>query len=122
MKKSAEHGIMAFTADDVATCFDSGTLGRGRGYAQRGMVLSVKAGDGVIKGKVSGSSAQSYRQTIHIARPRAGCVSMAIAAVPWITTASMWWLFCCATWNWRRRPRRPPPWPLTACRRSSLPG
>ena len=67
MKKSAEHGIMAFTADDVATCFDSGTLGRGRGYAQRGMVLSVKAGDGVIKGKVSGSSAQSYRQTIRIA-------------------------------------------------------
>ena len=57
---------MAFGADDIAGCFDSGTLGRGRGYAQRGMVLSVTAGDGVIKGRVSGSGGQSYRQTIRL--------------------------------------------------------
>ena len=66
MMKQAAKTILEFNANDVAACFDGGTLNRGRGYAQRGMVRSVTIEGDAIKGKVNGSGAQSYRQTIHI--------------------------------------------------------
>ena len=66
MMKQAAKAILEFNANDVAACFDAGTLNRGRSYAQRGMVRSVTVEGDAIKGKVNGSGQQSYRQTIHI--------------------------------------------------------
>ena len=55
-----------FSAADVAASFDAGTLNRGRDYARRGKVLAVTADGDEIKGKVSGSGGQRYRQTVRI--------------------------------------------------------
>ncbi|MDN2696240.1 DEAD/DEAH box helicase [Janthinobacterium sp. SUN073] len=55
-----------FTAADVAASFDAGTLHRGRDYVRRGKVLAVTADGDAIKGKVSGSGGQRYRQTVRI--------------------------------------------------------
>ena len=55
-----------FTAADVAANFDAGTLHRGRDYARRGKVLAVTADGDAIKGKVSGSGGQRYRQTVRL--------------------------------------------------------
>ena len=55
-----------FTAADVAASFDAGTLHRGRDYVRRGKVLAIAADGDAIKGKVSGSGGQRYRQTVRI--------------------------------------------------------
>ncbi|MGK5078459.1 SNF2-related protein [Janthinobacterium sp. HLX7-2] len=58
--------ISPFIAADVAASFDAGTLNRGRDYARRGKVLAVTVDGDEIKGKVSGSGSQSYRQSVRI--------------------------------------------------------
>src|SRR5471030_502576 len=55
-----------FSDDDVAAGFDAGTLQRGRDYARRGKVLSVTRSGDDIKGEVSGSGGQRYRQDVRI--------------------------------------------------------
>jgi len=58
--------IIPFGAADVAASFDAGTLNRGRDYVRRGKVLAVTVNGDEIKGRVSGSGRQSYRQTVRI--------------------------------------------------------
>jgi superfamily II DNA or RNA helicase len=57
---------MRFTPDDVRRCFDATTYARGAGYFRNSMVLEVQLDGKVLRGKVSGSSANSYRQSITV--------------------------------------------------------
>ncbi len=57
---------IVFNAKDIAAFFDAVTLSRGHDYARRGKVLAVTADGDEIKGKVSGSGRQSYRQTVRV--------------------------------------------------------
>lgn len=57
---------MRYTADDVRRHFDGATYGRGAGYHRGDMVLEASLKDGVVQGKVRGSSANHYRQSVKL--------------------------------------------------------
>jgi len=57
---------MMYTSDDIRSQFDSGTYNRGADYHRRGKVLQADVDGDVIKGQVSGSMSDTYRQTIKL--------------------------------------------------------
>ena len=65
---------MYFDLNDVLRNFDSGTYGRGQGYARSGKVRTLVVSDDAtrIESKVSGSGGQLYRQTIGVCTDRKG--------------------------------------------------
>jgi superfamily II DNA or RNA helicase len=58
---------MRYTTDDVRRQFDHATYNRGADYHRRHMVLEVSVGDGVVQGKVRGSSDEQYLQSVKLA-------------------------------------------------------
>ncbi|MDL2356504.1 MAG: DEAD/DEAH box helicase [Pseudomonadota bacterium] len=68
---------MHFTLSDIRQNFDSGTFGRGQGYARSGKVRKLKLADGgaQIDSTVSGSGSELYRQSIKVTQ-RSGVVRL----------------------------------------------
>ncbi|MDB5919616.1 MAG: helicase [Massilia sp.] len=65
---------MYFDLNDVLRNFDSGTYGRGQGYARSGKVRKLVVSDDAtrIESKVSGSGGHLYRQSIDVRNDRKG--------------------------------------------------
>jgi superfamily II DNA or RNA helicase len=57
---------MRYTPDDVRRQFDGTTYARGADYHRRKMVLETGLSGDVVKGRVSGSSANAYRQSVKL--------------------------------------------------------
>ncbi|MDB5949359.1 MAG: helicase, partial [Massilia sp.] len=65
---------MYFDLNDVLRNFDSGTYGRGHGYARSGKVRKLVVSDDAtrIDSTVSGSGGHLYRQSIDVRNDRKG--------------------------------------------------
>src|SRR5438874_10417090 len=63
---------MNFNFECLARQFDSTTLARGTAYSRKGNVISVRRDGPRIDGRVAGSGANVYRQTIHLEAGRQG--------------------------------------------------
>jgi superfamily II DNA or RNA helicase len=60
---------MLYTPDDVRRQFDGTTYARGADYHRRNLVMEAGLSEGVVRGLVSGSSEDCYRQTIKLKAP-----------------------------------------------------